>query len=68
MAEASKDELLQLIKRFGAYITFKFSSLFSTTLSNLVSAFSPFSIEVAIDVELVVDLKVITCFFNYFIK
>ncbi|KAK4777381.1 hypothetical protein SAY87_017568 [Trapa incisa] len=37
MAEASKDELLQLIKRFGAYLTFKFSSLFPTSLRNLNS-------------------------------
>ncbi|XP_031384045.1 peroxisome biogenesis protein 22 isoform X2 [Punica granatum] len=37
MAEAPKDELLQLIKRFGAYLTVKFSNLFSSPFSNLNS-------------------------------
>lgn len=36
MADTSKDELVQLIKRFGAYLTFKFSNLFSISFNNLV--------------------------------
>ncbi|KAL7185726.1 hypothetical protein ACSBR2_027648 [Camellia fascicularis] len=35
MADYSKDELLQLIKRFGAYLTVKMSNLFSISLDNL---------------------------------
>ncbi|KAM1019908.1 hypothetical protein ACFX13_041968 [Malus domestica] len=37
MAESSKEELLQLIKRFGAYLTVKMSSLFPISLHNLNS-------------------------------
>ncbi|XP_065876712.1 peroxisome biogenesis protein 22 [Euphorbia lathyris] len=37
MAESSKEELLQLIKRFGAYITVKMSNLFSISFHNLDS-------------------------------
>ncbi|TQD89976.1 hypothetical protein C1H46_024460 [Malus baccata] len=37
MAESSKDELLQLIKRFGAYLTVKMSSLFPISLHNMNS-------------------------------
>ncbi|GAB4859469.1 peroxisome assembly protein 22 [Ancistrocladus abbreviatus] len=37
MAESSKDELLQMIKRFGAYLTVKISSFFSTVFQNLDS-------------------------------
>ncbi|KDP25866.1 hypothetical protein JCGZ_22896 [Jatropha curcas] len=35
MAESSKEELVQLIKRFGAYITFKMSNLFPISFHNL---------------------------------
>ncbi|KAL2331816.1 hypothetical protein Fmac_019397 [Flemingia macrophylla] len=35
--DTSKQELLHLIKRFGAYITFKISNLFSLSLHNLDS-------------------------------
>ncbi|GMP66933.1 hypothetical protein CsSME_00027086 [Camellia sinensis var. sinensis] len=35
MADYSKDELLQLIKRFGAYLTVKMSNLFSISPDNL---------------------------------
>ena len=31
-SESSKEELVQLIKRFGAYLTFKMSNLFSMVL------------------------------------
>ncbi|GAB2274875.1 peroxisome assembly protein 22 [Dionaea muscipula] len=37
MAESSKDELLQLIKRFGAYLTVKMSDLFTLFSQNLDS-------------------------------
>jgi len=37
MAESSKDEVVQLIKRFGAYITVKLSNLFSISFHNLDS-------------------------------
>lgn len=37
MAEASKEELVQLIKRFGAYLTVKFSNLLSISPNNLDS-------------------------------
>ncbi|CAL9013795.1 unnamed protein product [Prunus brigantina] len=37
MAESSKEELLQLIKRFGAYLTVKMSSIFPISLHNLNS-------------------------------
>ncbi|XP_021630520.1 peroxisome biogenesis protein 22 isoform X2 [Manihot esculenta] len=37
MADSSKEELLQLIKRFGAYITVKMSNLFSISFHNLDS-------------------------------
>ncbi|THG20350.1 hypothetical protein TEA_026648 [Camellia sinensis var. sinensis] len=37
MADYSKDELLQLIKRFGAYLTVKMSNLFSISPDNLVT-------------------------------
>lgn len=38
MAESSKEELLQLIKRFGAYLTVKMSNLFSISSQNMVIA------------------------------
>lgn len=64
MAEASKDELLQLIKRFGAYLTVKFSNLFST-LSNMVSiSLSPcfaFDIDAEFFMDLIVTLHVFDC-------
>lgn len=37
MAETSKDELVQLIRRFGAYLTVKFSNIFSISLNNVNS-------------------------------
>ncbi|KAK6919395.1 hypothetical protein RJ641_015299 [Dillenia turbinata] len=37
MAETTKDELVQLIKRFGAYLTLKMSNLFSISLDTLDS-------------------------------
>ncbi|KAL6975726.1 peroxisome assembly protein 22 [Sarracenia purpurea var. burkii] len=37
MADYSKEELVQLIKRFGAYLTVKMSNLFSISLDNLDS-------------------------------
>lgn len=37
MAESSKEDLVQLIKRFGAYLTLKMSNLFSISLDNLDS-------------------------------
>ncbi|KAJ8749268.1 hypothetical protein K2173_018748 [Erythroxylum novogranatense] len=37
MAESSKEEIFQLIKRFGAYLTIKMSNLFSISLRNLDS-------------------------------
>lgn len=36
MAESSKEELVQLIKRFGAYLTVKMSNLFSISFQSLV--------------------------------
>lgn len=36
MAESSKEELVQLIKRFGAYLTVKMSNLFSISVQSLV--------------------------------
>lgn len=43
MTESSKEELLQLIKRFGAYLTVKMSSIFPISLHNLVlTSFSSF--------------------------
>ncbi|XP_062106165.1 peroxisome biogenesis protein 22 [Humulus lupulus] len=35
MAESSKEELVQLIKRFGAYLTVKMSNIFSISFHNL---------------------------------
>ncbi|XP_015881096.3 peroxisome biogenesis protein 22 [Ziziphus jujuba] len=37
MAESSKEELVQLIKRFGAYLTVKMSNLFSISFQSLNS-------------------------------
>ncbi|EXC23141.1 hypothetical protein L484_018272 [Morus notabilis] len=37
MAESSKEELVQLIKRFGAFLTVKMSNLFSISFHNLNS-------------------------------
>lgn len=37
MAESSKEELVQLIKRFGAYLTVKMSNLFSISFQNMDS-------------------------------
>ncbi|XP_030544391.1 peroxisome biogenesis protein 22 isoform X2 [Rhodamnia argentea] len=37
MAETSKDELVQLIRKFGAYLTVKFSNIFSISLNNMNS-------------------------------
>ncbi|KAF8409498.1 hypothetical protein HHK36_005574 [Tetracentron sinense] len=37
MADPSMEELVQLIKRFGAYLTVKMSNLFSISLDNLNS-------------------------------
>ncbi|PON68778.1 Peroxisome biogenesis protein [Parasponia andersonii] len=37
MAESSKEELVQLIKRFGAYLTVKMSNIFSISFHNLNS-------------------------------
>ncbi|PSS14428.1 Peroxisome biogenesis protein [Actinidia chinensis var. chinensis] len=37
MADYSKEDLVQMIKRFGAYLTFKISNLFSISLDNLDS-------------------------------
>ncbi|KAF3443726.1 hypothetical protein FNV43_RR13416 [Rhamnella rubrinervis] len=37
MAESSKEELVQLIKRFGAYLTVKMSNLFSISVQSLNS-------------------------------
>ncbi|KAI4378282.1 hypothetical protein MLD38_015781 [Melastoma candidum] len=34
MADVSKDELVQLIRRFGSFLTVKFSNLFSSVTSN----------------------------------
>lgn len=42
-AESSKEELVRLIKKFGAYLTVKMSNLFSISLRNLVFL-SPFSL------------------------
>ncbi|KAI4363800.1 hypothetical protein MLD38_019972 [Melastoma candidum] len=40
MADESKDELVQLIRRFGAFLTIKFSNLFTSVSSNgLLSTF-----------------------------
>jgi hypothetical protein len=36
MAESSKEELVQLIKRFGAYLTVKISNLLPISLQRLV--------------------------------
>ncbi|GFZ18404.1 TraB family protein [Actinidia rufa] len=36
MADYSKEDLVRMIKRFGAYLTFKISNLFSISLDNLV--------------------------------
>ncbi|OVA10915.1 hypothetical protein BVC80_8751g7 [Macleaya cordata] len=37
MEDSSKEELIQLLKRFGAYLTVKMSNLFSMSLDNLNS-------------------------------
>lgn len=39
--DASKQDLFHLIKRFGAYVTFKISDLFSLSFHNLVFIYSP---------------------------
>lgn len=49
MAESSKEELVQLIKRFGAYLTVKISNLLPISLQNLVRTSIPFSSSINFD-------------------
>jgi len=62
MADSSKEELVQLIKRFGAYLTVKISNLLPISLQNLVRTSIPFSANINFEtfLKFMVDLLLIS--------
>jgi hypothetical protein len=62
MAESSKEELVQLIKRFGAYLTVKISNLLPISLQNLVRTSIPFSASIKFEtfLKFLADLVLIS--------
>jgi hypothetical protein len=62
MADSSKEELVQLIKRFGAYLTVKISNLLPISLQNLVRTSIPFSANINFEtfLKFMVDLVLIS--------